>query len=363
MIIKTIDRMIIKQFLPTFLVAVFFFVLILEMVDLFANLWRYINNEVTMAQIMQVFLYYIPKCTNLSLPMALLFSVSFTLGNYYSNNELIAIFGSGISLFRFVISLIIFGLLLSFGSFLFEEKVVIDSYKIKNELSNQLLRQSTSLNNNNPTVIDNNGRLIYSADFYNDKDLTLSNVIVIEKDENGGLARTINSEWAAWSKEEGLWEFHRCRQYALNPTTGFYEMTYTEVYTNPVLNTDPFTFQRVVRNVNEMKIADARRWITSLRKAGLPYTESMTTYYKRFSFTMTPFIVCLLSSAIGGRFKKNILLMSLLTSLVISVVFYVMQMVFTIFANLGYISPAAGAWIPFFFFCAVGFFLYRLAHA
>jgi len=361
--VKTIDRMIIRNFIPTFLMAILFFVLILELVDLFANLWRYINNEVTIIEILQVFIFYIPKCINLSLPMALLFAVSYTLGNFYANNELIAIFGSGISLFRFVTSLLILGLLLSISSFLFEENVVIDSFSMKNELSHQLLRQSDSLNNSNPTVIDRNGSIVYSADFYNDNDITLSNIIVVEKDTSGNLIQIINSEWAAWNEEKRLWEFHRCRRYYFDDETGFYEIDYTDVYSNPLMDTVPFTFRRVVRNVDEMKLFDAKKWITSLRKAGLPYAEALTTYYKRFSFSLTPFIVCLLSSAIGGRFKKNILLMSLLTSLIVSVVFYVMQMIMVIFANLGYISPAAGAWTPFIFFSIIGFLTYRWAHS
>lgn len=360
---KTLDRMIIRQFFPTLLVALLFFILILEMVDLFANLWRYINNEVPVSQMLQVFIYYIPKCVTLSLPMALLFSVSFTLGNYYANNELIAIFGSGVSLFRFVISLVLLGMLFSIGSFLFEESVVIDTYKVKNSLTSELLRQSTSLNNNNPTVIDDNGLIIYSADFYNDKEKTLSNIIIIKKNPDKSLEQTINAEWAEWDKENQLWEFHRCRRYAYNEESGFYEVIFDDEYTDPAINTDPFTFRRIVRDVDEMKILDARMWIQSLKKAGLPYAEALTTYYKRFSFSLTPFIVCLLSAAIGGKFKKNILLMSLLSSLIVSVVFYVMQLVFTILANLGYISPAAGAWIPFFFFCIIGFFLYRFAQS
>lgn len=361
--IKLIDRMIIKQFFPTLLVAILFFVLILEMVDLFANLWRYINNEVTILSMLRVFVYYIPKCINLSLPMALLFSVSYTLGNFYANNELIAIFGSGISLFRFALPLVIIGLLLSFGSFYFEEKLVIDTFKIKNEQTNLLLNRSKSLNNTHPTFVDNKAKTIYNADFYNDKDRTLSNVIVIEKDEEGRLVQTIHGEWADWDETNSIWVFHRCRQYLFNNETEELLMKYSESYTNEIANAPPFNFQKIVNEVEEMRLADAKRWIESLKKAGLPYNEALTTYYKRFSFSLTPFIVCLLSSAIGGRFRKNILLMSLLSSLIVSVVFYVMQMIFTIFANLNYLSPAAGAWIPFIIFCFIGFILYRLARA
>ena len=52
--------------------------------------------------------------------MALLFRCFlYTLGNFYSNNELIAVFGSGVPLFRFVVPLlIVFGLLMSVSSFI-----------------------------------------------------------------------------------------------------------------------------------------------------------------------------------------------------------------------------------------------------
>jgi hypothetical protein len=42
------------------------------------------------------------KCALFAIPISLLFSTSFTLGTFYSNNELIIVFGSGIPLFRFI---------------------------------------------------------------------------------------------------------------------------------------------------------------------------------------------------------------------------------------------------------------------
>jgi lipopolysaccharide export system permease protein len=262
------------------------------------------------------------------------------------------------------VTIILFaGLLISVFSFFFEEKVVIDTYSRKNFLAQQLLNQSSSLNNSNPTVIDRNGQIIYSADFYNDKDKVLSNLIVIEKTVNGELNQTINSEWAEWNDKVMLWEFHRCRIYTYDNESGFYRLDYSDTFSDPIFNAEPFTFRKIIRNVDEMKIREARKWISSLKRAGLPYRESLTNYYRRFSFAFTPFIVCLLSSAIGGRFKRNILLMSLLTSLIVSVIYYVLQMVLAIFANLGYISPAAGAWAPFVFFTVLGYFAYRWAYS
>jgi lipopolysaccharide export system permease protein len=63
----------------------------------------------------------------------------------------------------------------------------------------------------------------------------------------------------------------------------------------------------------------------------------------------------------GGRFKKNILLMSLSMSLIATVIFYVMEMISMMMAQLGYIPPMAGAWFPILTFTVIGLLLLRSA--
>jgi lipopolysaccharide export system permease protein len=69
----------------------------------------------------------------------------------------------------------------------------------------------------------------------------------------------------------------------------------------------------------------------------------------------------ILSVSMGGRFRKNILLMSLLASLSTAVVFYVTEMITMMMAKLGYIPPIIGAWFPVFTFIIVGLFLLKSA--
>jgi lipopolysaccharide export system permease protein len=63
----------------------------------------------------------------------------------------------------------------------------------------------------------------------------------------------------------------------------------------------------------------------------------------------------------GGRFRKNIMLMSLLTSLIAAVVFYVMEMLSMLMAEFGYVLPIIGAWFPVVLFSIVGIVLVRHA--
>ncbi len=352
-------KMLLVSFLPVLLMSLLFFVLILELVDLFANLWRYLNHDVPFRDIFRVMLLYLPKCVSFSIPIALLFSISFTLGNFYSNNELISVFGSGISLYQFVLPLIFFSFLLSLGWFFFEEKVVIDSFRRKNDLTSELLKQRTSYNNTNVTVIGPDNRVIYYAEYYNDSSRTLSKVTIISFDENRLFSERVEAEKGEWNGT--MWNFSNVRHFYWSGDRQYVTEKYLSVYSDEKFNQRPETFRVTVRNVEEMKREEAREWVQSLRNAGLPYRGALTDYYRRFAFSLTPFIVALISCAIGGRLKKNILLMSLLLSLIISVVYYVMQMVLVLFAQIGYIPPLAGAWGTFLFFLFVSFWIFKNA--
>ncbi len=353
--------MILKAIVPVFSVALIFFILILQLVDLFANLWRYVENDVSFGQIGLVALYYLPKCLAFSLPIASLFAVAFTLGTYQANNELIALFGSGISLKKFTLPLLLCGALISLASFYFEDRVVINTYRQKNELTRQLLRENRSLSRSRPTVLDHNNTVIYHAEYYNNNNRTLSDLTVVERSEEGRLIRRIDADWAEW--QDTFWTLHDVRIFTWDHGSGEVSQQNRTVFKDERFNASPDTFRKSDKQVEEMPIAEARQWIESLIRSGLPYREMLTNYYKRFSFSLTPFIVVLISAALGGRFKKNILLMSLLTSLSVSVLYYVFQMITVIMANHGYITPVAGAWTPFLFFTFLGGILFKFSRS
>ena len=356
---KILTKMLIISFIQTLFISVIFFVFLIELVDLFANLWRYLNNDASVLSILKVAFLYLPKCVVYSISPALLFSVAYTLGTYYSNNELIAIFGSGISLFKFTFPLIFSGLIFSLGIFMFNEMYVIETIKAKNELSNVLLGYSPSFSNTNITLVSNNN-IIYHSDYYNDNSKTLSGLILIIRNQDGNLTQRIDTEWAEF--KNGVWELNRSRIFTLNPDTNIIEEIYQNKLIKENINEPPSTFKRLVKDINELKKNEAKDWILSIKKAGLPiYRDALVDYYERFSFALTPFIVIFISSSLGGRFKKNILLMSLLSSLSISVLYYVLKMILIILAKQGYLQPITGAWGAFMIAAAAGVLMYKNA--
>ena len=347
---KIFYRMLLKDCIPVMITALLFFVLILEMVDLFANLWRYLNQDVPLKVILSIQLYYLPKCIAYAAPISLLFSVSYTLGSLYANNELIALLSAGVSLRKAVVPLLILGILVGAGLLIFEDKVVISTYSIKAKIIQTVLSQKENLNNTNVTIRGNEEGLLYSAEYYNDQNQTLSNLTVVLTTTNGTLEERVDSKWAEFSN--GSWLLHECKVYKYE-SGKIFEREYPDIQ-HPLLTDEPESFRRKEKDLHELTLSEARIYIDELQRAGRDSRIARTDYYKRLAFIFTPFIVAMISVAVGSRFKKNILLMSLLLSLCLSVIFYVFQMVTGIFANIGVIPPFTGAFLPVIVFFLLG---------
>jgi lipopolysaccharide export system permease protein len=329
------------------------FMLIILLIDLFANIWNYLNYDVAIKEILRVSFYYLPKSFSYSLPIALLFAAAYTLGDLYSRNELTSIFTSGIPFWRFAMPLLVIGLAASIFTFFFDDRVVIPSLKLKTDLSRVLLHQQRTENNSDIVIKARNGLLIYSVDYYDSATKTLNGVNIIEQDENGRLVSLIRTNRAVWREDH--WEFSAPVIYEWEEGLLRYKsMAPTDTYRE-----DPDTFRRNMVTVEDLSARDAGLLVKDLRAAGLPFIEALTEYYHRFSFPLVSFVVMILSISMGGRFKKNILLMSLISSLGSAVIFYVMEMVTMMMAKLGYIPPITGAWFPVLTFVVIGFFLLR----
>ncbi len=356
---KLLRGMLLKQFLPILLVALLFFVLLLQLIDVFGSIWRYFAHNVGVREVSWIALLYLPKCISFALPVSFLFAISYTLGISYANNELFAIFGSGISLHRLVVPFLALGVILSVGAFFFDDQIVIPTFQMKNDAYAQAVKQVTSLSQSNVTVTSPDQRVVYIADYYNDAQKRLTTVTVVVRDAKMNFYSRADAQWAEWVVNR--WVLHACTTFTWDPAARLLSSETRDTYDSPLLSEPPDTFRKLARSIAEMNRSESQRYVALIRKAGLPYREVLTDYYRKYSFAFTPLIVALIASSLGSTFRKNILLMSLLSALVISVAFYVSQMVSAILSKNGFIPPLAGAWSPFTVFLSLGFLLFRAA--
>lgn len=348
-----------KRFVPVFLGALGFFALVLVLVDLLMNLWKYIQNEATPLQVAQIMLLYVPKTVWYAVPLAVLFASSYTLSNLYASNELTAVFASGVSLLRFTMPLLVFSVVMSFALFVFEDALVVPTYARKQELQNLVLKEERSLNNDRIVVLSDASRIIYKAQLYEDAQKRLYDVYFLFRGDDRRLLAVIHADAAVWDDGRGVWRLQNGIQYTWDGSTlstGRPDDSLTARLDEPCE-----TFRNNTVSVEEVNTRQAKVYIEHLRRTGLPYSEELSVYYKKFAFPFVVFIVVFLSIGLSGKSRKNVLLLSLASSVSAAVLFYVTQMITMLLAKFGYISPFSGAWFSVILFTAISAVLLHFA--
>ena len=348
-----------KKVLPLFIGAMFFFALVLNLVDLFMNIATYLQNNCSGKDIMLVMAYYVPKTIWYAVPVAILFSTSYALSEMYAANEIQALLASGVSLFRFTVPLLIVSLIMAYGLFVFENKFVVQTYEKKTTLQDTLLQKTKNENNTNVIVLSDNGRVIYSAARYIENQKKLRTCYFVFRGENRELLAIIYCKQAMWNAQKEAWEPEDPVQYEpVGDTLKITDVNYDYV---KLLTESYEIFRKTNVDVQSVSAEEAKVYINHLKKAGLPYNEELSEYYKKYAFPFIVFIVVFLSIGLTGKTRKNVLLISLASCISASVLFYVTMMVTMVLAKHGYISAFSGAWSPVIFFTIVSIILLRYA--
>lgn len=346
-----------RLFFPLFLGSLLTFVFVLELVDLMMNIWKYIFNSVPFAVVGEIMINFLPKTFSWALPLSVLFASCFMLSSLYSRNELTALFASGVSLLRFTLPLVIFAALLSYGLFLFQDRVVVKSSLKYEQMKSRVLKQEKNQNNDHIVIMSEDGDKIYKADYYDDDARRVHQLYVVTRGEDKRLLNIIFAEYALWSREKNCWQTQNAVEYVFDGNS---------VESGPVIPEDeaaltepPENFRNNTISVESATIDESRTYIRHLQKAGLPFGEALSQYYNKFSFPFVVLIVAFLSIGISGKSQRNVFVISLTLSLAMAVLFYVTQMVTMLMAKFGMLPPLAGAWAPVVIFIFISLALLK----
>lgn len=350
---------ILRKIIPFFLGSLVFIALILNLVDLFMNISKYLEQNVPAKEVLRVMELYTPKTIWYAAPIAFLFSVTYILSDLYAKNEMVALFASGISLFRFIIPILIFSAICSVGMFFLEDKLVVSTLEKKEALQKELLGEVENANNDNIVVLSDNSKIIYKAKKYKDSTKRLENVYFVFRDDEMRPDVIIYASTALWDEENESWKLQNATQYTyinnsleITPISKEYTERLTESYE---------IFRKKTVNVESVNSTDAKIYIEHLKKAGLPFYEQLSVYYKKFAFPFILFIAAFLAVGVTGKTRKNVLLISLSLSIVAVVLFYVFQMMTMVLAKTQVMTPFMGAWLPDIVFTVIAIILLKFS--
>ena len=110
---RILDRYLIRQFCFALIFSLIAFWVIFLVVDLVEHVDKYIDKQASVSLVIKYYLYFTPYILVLSLPVAMLLSCLFSLGQLAKHNELTAMKSAGISLHRILLPLFVLSFLIS----------------------------------------------------------------------------------------------------------------------------------------------------------------------------------------------------------------------------------------------------------
>ncbi len=355
---RTLWGMVVKQFLLVLLVTWVSCIVIFELVDFFTNLPTLLQYSDNIQMIFKNLYLNLPRSMVVSITPAVLFAITFVLGNLFMRNELIIILGGGISLFKLVTPLLFLSLVLGAAGAVFNDAVAIEFTREKT----QFLKEFSYGSNQGVDVLyANRGQsVIYAVEFLVEDEMYNPSVFVRSK--SGKLIMRIDAEHGYFDTLENSWVLENAQVFRIDPLTSETTVDVVDTYTSASLSDHPDLFFNNYNGLNDMTLIQATEYIEELKASESSFlSQAMTDYYSRFATALATFVVALFSCGVGSKLKRNILLMSLLLSITSTILFYVTHELMVLFAKDGLIPPFFGAFGATIIGTILGIILFRRA--
>jgi lipopolysaccharide export system permease protein len=344
---RLLTRHIISSVTKVGLITLLLCTLMLVSVDLFMHLDSYVNSEVPALTIFRLSLLYTPEALLFALGPSLLFAATYHLSQMQANNELISLYNAGISYAKIIIPILLLGFCFSLFQFGFNELVAIPSSRSKKVSQDELFGLKSTFDNRNITLSDPEGRYVVHASHYNDETKTIRALVLVLQDGQGRLQSRIDATSATWDEKGRVWTLSDAIVHNLDPTGQSVDSRRENSIIIGVFDLEPSYFRNISSDIKTMELSAALDYLEKIRSLNPKlWHEAATDFATRMLASLTPLVLIFIACTINYRYKKNVLLFSIITSLFLAVIYYVVQMVTLIMAKQGVMAPVWGMVIP-----------------
>ena len=344
---KVIHKVILLPILKTALVTLLLCTLMMESVQLFSDLDNYLNNHTSLLTILQLCLLDLPTSMLYCMAPSLLFASAFTFSQLTANNELICLYNASFSQKKIVLPVLLMGLFFCMFQFAANEFLAIPAMKERNMIEAQNFGLKSTRDNRNITLTDYDNALVFHAKFYNDQVKQVSNVSILLKGQDGLINERIDAPEAFWDEKQGLWVFFDVTLTDIDIARNTISIHHMDSYSDRRLDLKPQLLRDNSDDIKTMELSMALPFLQTMKKLDRSkYQEYAVDFAQRILGCLAPVVMLFISCTINYKFKKNILLFTIILSLCIAVIYFVVQMMTLILARQGVLNPVQGMVIP-----------------
>lgn len=352
-----LDRYILQRYVSWLGMSILALWLVAFVVNLNENIDMFIDHQANVGQFVRYYVYRTPYWVILTLPVAVLLSTLFCLTSMARRNEITAAKAAGISLYRLLLPLFVFGLCFSGVAFAFTDIVVPIATERYNDARDDIRSYRRSDGSRRQVLLqDTEGQLLSARSYEHAK--RRAHHVLWEQRQDASTTRRVTGRVLQWRGDRG-WIFLDGHEYSFADPAP--QVTAFDSLELTLLTLVPDDLARQRRKPEEMNYRELRSYINRAVANGEDATRNLVDLHLKIAFPLTCFVILLLGAPVaanarGGRAN------SFGIGVLICFVFYSCVKAGQALGWNAVIDPWLGAWIANLLFGALGVVLLRRAH-
>jgi len=351
---KILDIYISRKFISTLLFTLVAFISIFIIVDLIDRLSQFLSHQVPKWIIIQYYFYYIPFIIVLILPVAILLSSLFSVGNLAHFNEIIAMKSSGISLNRILLPLYLIAFLISVFVIYFGEKIVpftnqkmFNIERIHLGKHSDLAERRTNIYFRDPQC---NGWIFIN---HFDPRLQRANRVSIQYINDHKIVSRIDAQQMNW--EANGWTL--INGYERKISGENIKPQYFDERRFEQISYKPVDFERAQKKHEEMTYGELKKFVEEVAQNGGEPQTWLVDLYIKISFPFSNFIIMLFGAPLAAGKPRSGKAFGFGVSLFVAFFFFGFFKTGQALGHSGVLHPLLAAWLSNLIFLAAAIVL------
>ncbi len=366
--LKTVDRYILREWLKVFGISIAVTMGLLVLNDMYSNFGDLMDYQAGLRQILLYYLVLIPGFLPIVLPIALLLSLLFCLGNLHRNNEFVALRASGMSIGRITVTIWICGALLSILLLGLNARVVPWSVEQSRRMRDGIefsylaeARGTEDVGLIRTLAFDNRSEnRIWFMNRFSQFTYRAFGVSVFQLNEERREVERVMAREAYFDDYWQQWVFIDGRRMIFDPETGeSMESPQFEQYMNDTFNETPETMLLFNKKSRDLSLHEIGMMLDLLGEDHPKANGLQVQYHTVMAGAFSCLIIVGLAIPFATTGVRVNPMVGISKSLGLFAAYYVLENIARIVGERGALAPMVAAWMPVFVMGLVAIWFFR----